>query len=106
TMLTGNGAFAPNRGFGPADFSDGMSQTLGAAEVKGYTVRVTGSYSSTTPPTSPADLPAAAVDPSKMTHVEWVDGKVHETGFTQTFTPNTLVAMTSSGTTYDVDFLT
>ena len=40
-----------------------------------------------------------------MTHVEWVDGKVHETGFTTVFPPNTLVAFASGGTTYDVDFV-
>jgi prepilin-type processing-associated H-X9-DG protein len=40
-----------------------------------------------------------------MTHVEWVDGKVHETGFTTAFTPNTRVPVNSSGTTYDVDWI-
>jgi prepilin-type N-terminal cleavage/methylation domain-containing protein len=105
SMQTGNGAFSSNRGFGPAGFTDGLSQTLAAAEVKGYTVRVSGSYSSS-PPASPADLPPLAVDPSRVTHAEWVDGKVHETGFTQTFAPNQLVAMSSGGATYDVDFIT
>ena len=37
--------------------------------------------------------------------MEWVDGKVHETGFTTTFPPNTLVAYPSGGVTYDVDFV-
>ena len=38
-------------------------------------------------------------------HTEWVDGKVHETGFTTTFTPNPVAPYSSGGTTYDVDFV-
>ena len=114
-MRTGDGAFAPNRGFGPQDFTDGMSNTLGVAEVKGYTVRIAATPNTTVyasppaVPSVPADLaafPLAAFDPAKNTHVEWVDGKVHETGFTAVFPPNTLVAYPSGGTTYDVDFVT
>lgn len=116
----GDGAFCSTRGFGPAAFIDGMSNTLAMAEVKSYTTRVTGTPNTTTyavpppPPTSPASvgtafgLPGvslAAFDPTKMTHVEWVDGKVHETGFTTVFTPNTVVPINSGGMDYDVDFI-
>src|SRR5439155_10614047 len=118
----GDGAFSPNRGFGPADFSDGMSNTLAVAEVKGYTTRVAGNPTTVTfanpppPPASPAGLGAAppfglaglslaAFDVTRQTHAEWVDGKVHETGFTTAFPPNTAVAYTSGGTVYDVDFI-
>ena len=38
--------------------------------------------------------------------MEWVDGKVHETGFTTVFTPNTRVLYSSGGADYDVDFVT
>ena len=41
-MRTGDGAFGPNRGARPAEFTDGMSNTLAAAEVKAFTNRVTG----------------------------------------------------------------
>jgi hypothetical protein len=58
----------------------------------------------TTPPFG-TSLSVAAFDPAKQTHVEWVDGKVHETGFTTVFPPNTKVAYTSKGTPYDVDFV-
>jgi prepilin-type N-terminal cleavage/methylation domain-containing protein/prepilin-type processing-associated H-X9-DG protein len=114
-MQGGDGAFSPNRGFGPMAFTDGLSNTLAFAEVKGYTTRLSCSPSSLTffpppaPPSSPAGLtafPLASFDPSKMTHVEWVDGKVHETGFTTVFPPNTVVGYASGGTTYDVDFIT
>jgi prepilin-type N-terminal cleavage/methylation domain-containing protein/prepilin-type processing-associated H-X9-DG protein len=113
-MRLGDGAFAPNRGFGPADFTDGMSNTLGMGEVKAFTVRVSGASNATVyatppaPPAAPGDvaaLPLAAFDSAKSTHVEWVDGKVHETGFTTVFAPNTLVGFPSGGTTYDVDYV-
>jgi hypothetical protein len=114
-MLVGDGAFCPNRGFRPADFIDGMSNTLGMSEVKAYTNRVSSTPNTTVyavpppAPSSPADIlayPLAAFDPTKYTHAEWVDGKVHETGFTTVFTPNTLVPYVSGGATYDVDFVT
>jgi len=123
-MVNGDGAFAPNRGFSPFDFRDGLSNTLAFAEVKGYTTRVSGTPNTATfapappPPASVAALTAvppfgltgttlAAFDPTKMTHVEWVDGKVHETGFTTVFPPNTRVAYAdgTTGVTYDVDFV-
>lgn len=36
-------------------------------------------------------------------HTEWVEGDVHETGFTTTFSPNTIVPYTSGGHPYDID---
>jgi prepilin-type N-terminal cleavage/methylation domain-containing protein len=118
-MTGGDGAFAPNRGFAPADFPDGMSGTLALAEVKAYTVRTTGANNAATftpslpppngsqpaPPFGFGGLSMAAFDPAKQTHAEWVDGKVHETGFTTAFPPNTLVPFAYNGTTYDVDFV-
>jgi prepilin-type N-terminal cleavage/methylation domain-containing protein len=113
-MTGSGGAFTPNRGFRPGDFIDGMSNTLGLAEVKGYTVRITATPNTLTFPTPPAvpatptgltSFPLAAFDPAKQTHVEWVDGKVHETGFTTVFPPNTNVAFASGGKSYDVDFI-
>jgi prepilin-type N-terminal cleavage/methylation domain-containing protein/prepilin-type processing-associated H-X9-DG protein len=115
-MQVGDGAFAPNRGFRPGDFADGLSNTLALAEVKAFTPRTGGSSTTATapglaPPAAATDIATgfglglAAFDPSRNTHVEWVDGKVHETGFTTAFPPNTVVAYISGGTTYDVDFV-
>jgi prepilin-type N-terminal cleavage/methylation domain-containing protein/prepilin-type processing-associated H-X9-DG protein len=121
-MQGADGAFSPNFGFGSSAFSDGMSNTLAIAEVKGYTTRVAGTPSNVAfpgafpPPSSPGDLLAsppfglpglslAAFDPARHTHAEWVDGKVHETGFTTVFPPNTVVPYIAGGTTYDVDFV-
>ncbi len=114
-MQTGDGAFCPNIGYRPANFTDGLSKTLAMAEVKAYTTRLSGSTNTITfsaapaPPSAPSDLAGfslAAFDPTKLTHAEWVDGKVHETGFTTVFPPNTLVGHAAGGTTYDVDFIT
>jgi prepilin-type processing-associated H-X9-DG protein len=37
-------------------------------------------------------------------HVEWVDARGIQSGFTTTFPPNTPVTYTTGGATYDVDF--
>ena len=113
-MRGGDGAFSPNRSARPADIADGLSNTVALAEVKAYTPKLSGASNATTyspppaPPTAPADvagLPLAAFDPAKVTHVEWVDGKVHETGTTAVFPPNTNVKYASGGVTYDVDYV-
>ena len=113
-MQTGDGAFGPNRTHRPGDFTDGLSNTLAAAEVKAFTNRVAATPNTTTyptppaPPSSPAgaaSFPLGAFNPASFTHVEWVDGKVHETGFTTVFTPNTRVLYSSGGTDYDVDLV-
>jgi prepilin-type processing-associated H-X9-DG protein len=111
-MRLGDGAFGPNRTSRPGDFSDGMSNTLAASEVKAFTNRVGGASNTTTYSTPPA-IPATPADllamgtgtfnPASFTHVEWVDGKVHETGFTAVFAPNTHVLYQNGGVDYDVD---
>ena len=108
-MQTGDGAFGPNRSYRPADIVDGLSNTLAVSEVKAFTNRVAGTRNSATftpslvPPTNIADLPLGTFNSTSFTHVEWVDGKVHETGFTTAFTPNTKVLFSSSGIQYDID---
>ena len=113
-MTGSDGAYSPSHAVRAAEISDGLSNTLGLSEVKGYTTRVAGTPNTTVYPTpppvpsSPADiaaLPLGTFDPTKMTHVEWVDGKVHETGFTTVFAPNTNVKYTSGGNDYDVDYI-
>ena len=113
-MRVGDGAFGPNRRYRPADFTDGLSNTLAMAEVKAFTHRVSAAPNTTTyavpplPPASPAGVagfPLGAFNPASYTHVEWVDGKVHETGFTTVFAPNTRVAYSAGGVEYDVDLV-
>lgn len=111
----GDGAFFVNSETRPASFTDGLSNTLAAAEVKAFT-----SYFRNTadpgprPPTSPAGLAAFAsgaqfkLGPNtndNTGHTEWPDGRVHHSGFTTVFTPNTLVAYVHTDSqTYDVDY--
>jgi len=110
-MRTGDGAFGPNCTRRPADFTDGLSNTLAVAEVKAFTNRVTGANNSTTyitppqPTTNPISYSLATFNPNAFTHVEWVDGKVHETGFTTVFTPNTKVAFSNGANILDVDLV-
>lgn len=105
----GDGVFHPNRAFRSADITDGLSQTLAAAETKAYQPNLWDAFNPSTlnipPPADPAALAAyfgGTFDSNG--HTEWVEGDVHETGFTTTFVPNARVPYTNSGITYDVDF--
>lgn len=92
----GDGAFAPNSRFSPRDFTDGMSNTLCYSEVKTYTPNVGNGHEGTdTPPTSIDTFVAGKY--SATGHTEWVDGKVHENGFTTTFTPNSMTLISGVG---------
>ena len=105
----GDGTFVPNRTHGPQNLSDGLSNTIGVSEVKAFQAYLRDGG-------SPAGLnqPAPA-DPSAISgfggsfkqdsgHTEWVDARVHQTGVTMTFGPNTLVPYSTGGVAYDVDF--
>lgn len=85
--VPGNGAFAPNSKFRPGDFRDGLTNTLCFSEVKAYTPNVggTGTEGTDALPTSISSFTGTL---SPNGHTEWVDGKIHETGFTTTFPPN------------------
>jgi len=106
---TGDGAFVVNRGTRVGDFSDGMSNTIAFAEVKAWTPYLRdGGNPAALGAARPAD-PATAVAyggsfKADSGHTEWVDARVHQSGVTTTFPPNTKVAYTSAGVAYDVDF--
>ena len=107
----GDGAFYPNSRLRPASFSDGMSKTLAFAEVKTYTPYFRNAGLPTPAvPTGPDavcglggefknDLPAFGTG-----HTEWADGRCHQTGFTATFPPQTLVPCSRSAGLYDIDW--
>jgi len=105
----GDGAFAPNRFFRPAQISDGLSHTLALAEGKAYQPNLwdTGKPSTlgVPPPANVAALAAfygGTFDTNG--HTEWVEGDVHETGFTTLFPPNTKIPYTdASGVVHDID---
>lgn len=106
----GDGAFAPNRAMRPGDITDGLSNTLAAAEVKAYQPNLWDTSHPGTlgvsPPAVPADLApyygSGTLDSNG--HTEWVEGDVRETGFTTAFTPNAFVEYNAGGTPHDIDF--
>ncbi len=109
TRTGGNGAFAVNTKLSDKSFTDGLSNTLAISEVKSYQAKLSDASNPTdlnaAPPATPAAVVAYGGTLGTTGHTEWVDGKVHETGFTAAFTPNTQ-ALYSDGTgQYDVDFI-
>ena len=102
----GRGAFYPNGRVRQAMISDGLSKTLMAAEVKAYTpyLRDSGSVPALMP-TDPLAICGFGGDfKTSSGHTEWVDGRVHQTGFTALFPPNTRVICDQGGQQYDVDW--
>lgn len=111
----GDGSFFVNSRMRPADFRDGLSNTLAAADVKAFTPYFRNtSDPGPTVPSAPAAIAALAagadfkLGPStndNTGHTEWCDGRVHHSGITTVFTPNTFVEyLHSDGRTYDVDY--
>ena len=104
SRTAGRGSFVPNVALQPRDFLDGMSNTLAFAEVKAYTAynRDDAGVDASTP--QPSDVPAleALIDDaspnnkSNSGHTEWTDGRVHQTGFTTTLTPNAKVKLNAA----------
>jgi prepilin-type processing-associated H-X9-DG protein len=84
--------FFPNSKLGFRGLSDGSSKTLMVAEVKAYQqYDRDGGSGTATPVDEPADLCPLTSALRETGHTEWVDGRVHQTGFTATFIPNTEV---------------
>lgn len=117
THAKGRGAFAPNSKFADRDMTDGMSNTLAFAEVKAFTPYVRDG-DSVTGPGAPMPGSIAVVSgyggtlkgnaiggtsPTASGHTEWVDGRIHQTGFTTTFPPNSVVPI-SGGAAPNGDF--
>jgi prepilin-type N-terminal cleavage/methylation domain-containing protein len=86
------GPFQPNRGTRLAEVSDGTSQTLMLAEVRGWTPYARdGVHADSALPANAAAVCALAPGDFKADsgHTEWVDGRVHQTGFTTLLPPMT-----------------
>ena len=108
TVMGGDGAFYPNSHLRHAEFIDGTSNTLLAAEVKGWTPYTrNGGPPATARPNDAATASACVASGAEYKdtgHTEWPDGRVHHTGFTATLTPNTKVPYTVNGVQVDADF--
>ncbi|MCR9120357.1 MAG: DUF1559 domain-containing protein, partial [bacterium] len=107
-----DGVFYVNSKTTPASITDGLSNTLGCAEVKAFTPYIRNTNDpGAAPPSSTAFISGMSgqeklgTDTNSNTgHTEWADGRVHHSGITTLFTPNTVVPYTSGGNTYDIDF--
>jgi len=107
TRQNGDGVFGPNMSLKFEHITDGTSNTLAFSEVKAFTPYFRDGSLGTAALPDPNTLAASIGGPNfkdSSGHTEWVDGRIHQSGFTTVFTPNTVVPHISSGTTYDVDF--
>ena len=82
TGATGDGTFYPNSRRRDSSITDGMSNTLAAAEVKAWTDYTrNGGPASTAVPATIADVEAAVASGAQYKgtgHTEWPDGRVHQ----------------------------
>ena len=111
----GDGMFYVNSQLTTAMISDGASNTLAAAEVKTFTpyarntadpgASAPASVAAITPLVSGAQFKLGGDTNSNTGHTEWCDGRVHHSGVTTLFAPNTVVNyLHTDGRTYDIDY--
>ena len=93
------GAFFPDSRLKPRNFKDGLSNTFAFAEVKAYNPYFRNAGLDLPPIPTSGDLLCTLGGQFKRNsgHTEWVDGRVHQTGFTTVFTPNKLTTTCSIG---------
>lgn len=103
TMKGGQGMFFPNSAVGFRHCSDGTSKTLLISEIRAYQPFDSGSTKGTSVVASSAAGVCVLLSGTikETGHTEWVDGKVHETGFTTAMPPG--LPVECSG--FDVDWI-
>jgi hypothetical protein len=107
----GDGAFYVNGKVRFGSIQDGQSNTLCLAEVKAFTPYIRNTQDpGRTPPINPSafagytgELKLGATLHQNTGHTEWCDGRVHHSGVTTVFTPNTVVPYQHAGESYDID---
>lgn len=105
TRQGGDGAFFPGSKLRSKDMADGLSNTLALAEVKAWNPYFRNA-GLTDPPLPSADAVCTLGGDFKPEsgHTEWVDGRAHQSAFTATFPPQTLVPYRVGDKLYDVDW--
>ncbi len=110
---TGDGAFQTDRATKFGHLLDGSSHTLCASEVKAYTPYIRNSVNDPGEAIPSdveffngmeAELKLGPDVESNTGHTVWPDGRVHHSGFTTVFTPNSFVPYLHQGKVYDIDF--
>lgn len=105
--IGGDGAFIVNSRLRPSDFRDGLSNTLAVGEVKTYQPYLRNSRRADLDvPQSTLEYSCFGGDFKTTGHTVWPDGRVHHTGVTTTFAPNTRVPYLHDGQTFDIDYTT
>jgi prepilin-type processing-associated H-X9-DG protein len=110
--------FQINRSRRFAEFVDGLSNTMVASEVKAYQPNLGNCGSGLANVNNASAVPPASSDPyavapeynagctlSTTGHTEWVDGAVHETGFTTAWTPNRRIVRPGADPGQDLDLI-
>jgi len=108
----GDGAFVVQKPTKHSSIADGLSNTICATDVKAFTpyIRNASSFDQQLPERQSHFLGASGElklgsDPNQNTgHTVWTDGRVHHSGMTVTFTPNTKVTYDFGGAKFDIDF--
>lgn len=105
----GDGAFGYNMRHNFAAITDGLSNTLAAADVKAFTPALLDGGQPAAPYTPPPQTPAQVIAyggtfDKDYCHTQWVTGRTLQSGLTTTFPPNTKLLYTLAGVSYDVDF--
>jgi len=104
TRTGGGGAFFPNAGLSTRNFSDGLSNTLMLAEVRGWQPYLRDGGGMATVPENSNQIDLTGNFSTETGHTEWIDGRVHQSGFTATFAPNTVISYPDNGETFNVDW--
>lgn len=102
-----DGMFAPNMTLRQRHILDGTSKTMAFAEIKAFQpILKTGGSPPTIRPTDATQVAGFGGNnfEEEDGHTEWVEGRVHQDGFTATFAPNATVPYESGGKTFDVDY--
>ena len=104
---SGVGAFKTNQTSRFRDILDGLANTLAFSEVKAWTpyFRDLGQEGQMDLPQVSSEICLLAGSFKIETgHTEWVDGRVHQSGFTTAFPPNHKVLCELNDVEYDVDW--
>jgi prepilin-type N-terminal cleavage/methylation domain-containing protein/prepilin-type processing-associated H-X9-DG protein len=109
TGATGDGVFCMNSRLRLTDIRDGTSTTLAMSEGKTFTPILRDGANPALLGVAAPNTPAAAsayggTFNAVGGHVEWIDARSIQSGFTTTFPPNTPVLYAAGGSSYDVDF--